>query len=181
MYCSQCGTQVPDDSGFCHECGAALAPAAARQPAPVVPTRRSLLVPALAAVVIAGVVGALILLVGGVGGGGGSDEGRVEALIERSVSLFREGDIRGLYGLVSPERREDCPFELFAASTSLGFLGFLYTGGEDVEVKDISVSVEGDTADALYDLYVGGEFFTHVDSEPYVKVDGRWYVDEPCW
>jgi len=27
MYCSQCGTQVPDDSAFCHNCGVAIKPA----------------------------------------------------------------------------------------------------------------------------------------------------------
>ncbi len=40
MYCSECGTQVPDDSVYCHECGARVASAETRDEqvaAPVAP------------------------------------------------------------------------------------------------------------------------------------------------
>jgi hypothetical protein len=37
MYCSRCGTQVPDDSVFCHECGARVASAEAQEEQPTAP------------------------------------------------------------------------------------------------------------------------------------------------
>ncbi len=37
MFCTNCGTQVPDDSAFCTTCGSALSPAAATTPPPAAP------------------------------------------------------------------------------------------------------------------------------------------------
>lgn len=37
MFCSKCGTEVPDDSTFCNKCGSGLSPAAATPPPPAAP------------------------------------------------------------------------------------------------------------------------------------------------
>ena len=194
MFCSQCGAQVPDGSAFCQECGAAMAQGAeletpeVERPAPREAQFR--LHPALVGFAVAAVLGVVVLVLflagrlgggGGDGGlGGGSDEDQVRALLERYASLWNDRDWRGLYETAPPAVRESCPFEEFRDKVAFGFA---FTGGKEIDIRDIDVTVEGDTAYASYDIYVGGEFFNREDSYRFVKEDGRWYDkddDDSC-
>jgi len=80
MYCSQCGTQVPDASTFCHSCGAAIAKAVppARLGGGPAATGRRPSFPVLGAAgagIVVGIVLLALLIAGPLGGGdaGGSD------------------------------------------------------------------------------------------------------------
>ncbi len=183
MFCSQCGAQVPDDSAFCHSCGATLRQSAGGD-------RQLRLHPAMvagAAVVVLGVVLLILFLAGPLGGGGGdgglgggSDEDQVRGLLQRSVSYWNDRDWRGMYELTSPTDRATCSFEDFVG---IAAFAFAFTGGEDAELREISVSVDGDRAYASYDLYFGGEYFVREDDDVFVKENGRWYDkddDDSC-
>lgn len=186
MFCSQCGMKVPDDSAFCHECGAAMAQEVQAGPPqagqPIAGASQFRLHPAMigsAAAALAGVVVLIVFLAGPFGGGGGigsgSDEDQVRALLKRSVSLWEDRDWRGMYDLMSPTDRETCSFEEFL---ELAALVFAFTGGEDIEPRDTSVTVEGHRAYASYDVYVGGNFFVHEEADVFVKENGRWYDED---
>jgi len=71
MYCSQCGTQIPDEAAFCPACGARSAAHPAATPITPAPTRRRLPY-VLAATGICVVVLIAVLVVGSMRGGGGS-------------------------------------------------------------------------------------------------------------
>lgn len=83
MYCTSCGTEVSEETGFCTECGAALdtadaparadaadAPARAEAAAPSGPRPNAGMAVAVGAVCVAAVIGVGIFVVGGQGGEG---------------------------------------------------------------------------------------------------------------
>ena len=191
MFCTNCGTQVPDGSAFCQECGAAMAQGAELEtpevgrPAPREAQFR--LHPAMVGFAVAAVLGVVVLVLflagplGGDGGlGGGSNEDQVRGLLQRSVSYWNDRDWRGMYELTSPTDRATCSFEDFVGMVAFAFA---FTGGEDAELRDISVSVDGDRAYASYDVYFGGEYFVREDDDVFVKENGRWYDkddDDSC-
>lgn len=81
MFCAQCGIEVPDDSVFCHNCGAAITETAGSAPPgpsrPTVRKARSPFHPAMVGVLLAAAVGIVVVVVifAGPFGGGGSDVG----------------------------------------------------------------------------------------------------------
>lgn len=105
MFCSQCGTQVADDSAFCPNCGAALAemeqPSAPRHGRPAVGKRRSrfhLAMVGFALAAVAAIVAVVVVVLakpfggdGDIGGGGGSNGGKiVDLALEACLNRFRE-------------------------------------------------------------------------------------------
>ena len=88
MYCSQCGTQIPDEAAFCPACGARSAAHPAATPAAPAPTRRRWPF-VLAAAGACGVVLLVLLVVvtmrGGSGGGGGNDNEEGGAVITTAL------------------------------------------------------------------------------------------------
>lgn len=184
MFCSHCGTQLPDASAFCHSCGArVVAPsdaepsaAPASQPKQLRPARAPaspvpLLVGAMVLFVAIVVIVVLVAMASG-GDSENSDEGQVRAILLEEIDRIVARDPEGLYELYSSEGRSLC--SISDIESALGS-GSAFVDFSDVSIKDVRVSVEGDIAYASYDVYQNDEFILHREADRVVKEDGRWY------
>ena len=127
----------------------------------------------IALALAAGVVVAVLVLSDVIGGGhSGSDEGQIRSMLHREAELLNKRALEPYYELFDPQSRSNCSLEEFKRAA--GF-HFLIIGDNELEVRNISVDVEGDVAYASYDLYLGGELFNHDESDRFIKIDGRWY------
>lgn len=76
MFCPECGTRLPDDSVFCENCGAKLAPVKKASPAPKkVPKKNKPRLPVWSVVAAAGIAAAAIALIVSHGKEGGNGTG----------------------------------------------------------------------------------------------------------
>lgn len=110
-----------------------------------------------------------------------TDQRRVESLVNRQVSMWNSGDIRGLYDTLSPQARTRCSWNSFAALAQRGkqALGS-YGGSPQVGVSDVQVSVTGQTAEVQLSVVVGPvQLYRVAAGSPltYTKVGGTWYLD----
>ena len=177
MFCASCGSPLTEDGTFCHQCGAPTAsPDRSASPKSTQQRLRPRALGIVSLAVAIGVILAVLALSGVIGGGsGGSDEDQIKSMLQREADLLNKRAVQSFYELYSPDSHANCALDDFKRTAGSVFL---VIGDNKIEVRDISVDVEGDVAYASYDTYLGGELLNHEEADRFVKVDGRWYDDD---
>ena len=107
MFCKKCGSQIPDNSAFCPECGAAVSAAQAEQPsnAPMAPAAKPAMdkkrLTGIIAVGAAALVVIIILVAILAGGGKGW-----EKVLKKEMNCARTGDSEPLAELIPDKMYE---------------------------------------------------------------------------
>lgn len=107
MFCKKCGSQIPDNSAFCPECGAAVSAAQAEQPsnAPMAPAAKPAMdkkrLTGIIAVGAAALVVIIILVAILAGGGKGW-----EKVLKKEMKCARTGDSEPLAELIPDKMYE---------------------------------------------------------------------------
>jgi Double zinc ribbon len=180
--CPNCGGPVAPGARFCGTCGHDLSQPAAAPPTTPLPVpaeaagRSKLPPPALLVVggmvLVALVAGAIVLFAGG----SSSPDAQIKGVLDKEVSLIRQGRYQDIFALLSPQYQQQCSVEDLQSSgaqesiTSLGPIRF----------DDLRAAVQGDNARVTYRVTVSGKELATVtadDPDLFVKVDGEWRDD----
>jgi hypothetical protein len=104
-----------------------------------------------------------------------ADDVAVRTLIEDEFASLRRSDWSAVYDAYAPAFRASCPYDRFEQSELASVQGLDPT---QIDVTNVKVTVNGDTASATYVYVYGGETVSTVsDASPdlFIKVEGRWY------
>jgi hypothetical protein len=123
-------------------------------------------------VLVALVVGAIVLF----GGGSSSPEDQIRGVLDKEVSLVRQGRYEDLLDLLSDRYRQTCSIQDLRSSgaqESIASLG-------PIRFEDLKAVIQGGSARVTYRVTVSGKEFATVtadDPDLFVKVGGTWRDD----